>query len=300
MRKTPWLSSSYVVDVKIKVVHVDDADFNAVLKVGWLGDDHAVFTRWRKATAGFAADWGRSLCQRLEPSHTCITLVLYQKVGKIAAPVAMRRIPCQQCFGSGRKHTFKLPFENVEGRGVEIEGYVRARAQEGVDISQPSSQLSTTKSKNLSRSRSWLVNELSLTDSQNKSQSATFRSVDLSIDLCNDVPEHFYPLITDEEVYANILQRHPLDISLPLSAVRYLLEIPGDSHHFFIPMDRQLPEAEGGGGFVQTFLSLGLILNVTDADSFNPYGKWIVDHRVCDLPSVQLSVRKLVEDSAYD
>jgi len=148
----------------------------------------------------------------------------------------------------------------------------------------------------ISRSRSWLLqkNEISLSDSF----STTLPSVDLSLDFFGDIPNEFYPLITFVEVYSSVLKRHEEKIIVQNSAVRFLSDLPEDTTDFEIPLERQIPLADGGQGFVEVFLELGLLLATSSsAKESGDYSSWNIDGRLCELPALQEAIELVLQEA---
>lgn len=298
-------STLYLLDVKIRNVHIQDINFTTVLRVGWLGSDTATYTRWKKAHDG-TVGWKKPLVLRVEPRQEFISLVLFQKVGERSNPIAMKQIPLTQVVFESRvkrQFTFALEYlvDNYEG---EIQGSLRASPQEGVSALErdmnsyaPSSTVLAMDGSAMSRSRSWLLqkNEISLSDSF----STTLPSVDLSLDFFGDIPNEFYPLITFVEVYSSVLKRHEEKIIGQNSAVRFLLELPEETTDFEVPVEYQIPLADGGQGFVEVFLELGLLLATSRSSAIEPgdYSCWNIDGRLCELPALHDAIELVLQEA---
>lgn len=291
-------STLYLVDVKIKSVFIQDINFTTVLRVGWLGTETATYTRWKKAHNG-TVSWKKPLVLRVEPSQEFITLILYQKVGERSNAVAMKQMPCQICFEGPVKHQFNFPWDYlVNDFKGEIQGSIRASPQEGVSgiehhMSYAYAPSTTVMDASpISRSRSWLLqknNEISVTDSF-----STLPSVDLSLDFFGDVPNEFWPLITFVEVYTNVLKQHEDKILLQENAIRFLAELDPETTDFEIPLETQKTLGDGGQGFVQVFLELGLLLKKKEKPN---HSCWTVDDRLCELSSLQDAIEIFLQES---
>lgn len=306
---TSWNAPStlYLVDVKIKSVLIEGINFSTVLRVGWLGTEAATYTRWKKAHNG-SVSWKKSLVLRVEPSQEFITLVLYQKVGERSNAIAMKQMPCQVCFDGPIKHQFNFPWDYLaDGSQGEIQGSIRASPQ--ADLAgfehqmggsrsfahMNSSVMAMDGSPNMSRSRSWLLqknNTISLTNS-----CSTLPSVDLSLDFLPYVPNEFWPLITFVEVYTSVLKQHEDKLRLQDNAIQFLAALDPNTKEFEIPAENQKPLGEGGKGFVEVFLELGLLLNTSVSNETGVYSCWSIDDRVCELPSLQDAIEIFIQQN---
>lgn len=299
----------FIMDLKIRALTFTNVHFKSVLRIGWLGPEFSIHTNWKKTTfdgpGGCATiGWKSSLCQRVSPEQAQeITLVLYQKIGENQAPIGLRTLPCSQCFGSGRKHKFQFVLEKcippLEGQLV---GWVRAKPTQIQQDSRHGSY-ATRGSRDISRSRSWqmarVVPDISLTESV--SVSTANNSVDMSIDLHSEIPTVFCAMITMQEVYTSILRKHTHLLAQPTSALRYLLELPGDIEEFYLPEDRQWPaimknnSSKCEGGFLEIFMELGLLLKATRGQkSKKELCSWTINQQVCDLPALQDAIQSLI------
>jgi len=123
--------------VRIREVELTGDSFTPTLRVGWLSDDFAVFSRWKRVRHSIDRDgnvtwklgWKSSLVKWVSKSTETIAIVLFQKVGETEFPVAKREIPCRQVLNGqpGQKYKFRrLPLQELKGnaRGT-LSGWVR-------------------------------------------------------------------------------------------------------------------------------------------------------------------------------
>lgn len=315
MRSGDWNNSTtnnqFIVDVKIKSLTFTNVHFKSVLRIGWLGPEFSMHSNWKKTNLDGPGGcsqlgWKSSLCQRVTPEQAQeITLVVYQKVGENQIPIGIRTLPCAQCFGSGRKHKFQFSLEKcVPPLQGQLLGWVRAKPSA---VQDNRSYASVRGSRDISRSRSWQmarsVPDMSMTESV--SVSTANNSVDMSIDLHAEVPTKFCSMITMQEVYTNILRKHTHVFSQPTSALRFLLELPGDIDEFYLPEDRQWPPIKDTdddtteGGFLEIYMELGLLLKASRGHNKNrELCSWTINQQVCDLPALQDAIQSLIANEA--
>jgi len=181
--------------VRIQEVELTGDSSTPTLRVGWLGDDFAVFSRWKRVRHSIDRDgnvtwklgWKSSLVKWVSKSTETIAIVLFQKVGETEIPVAKREIPCRQVINGqpGQKYKFRrLPLQELKGnvRGT-LSGWVRCD-----EDSEESSELHGC--------------GMTVEKASTLSHFSTFAqpSVDMSIDLTMKMLEEYYPFIINTEL----------------------------------------------------------------------------------------------------
>eukprot|EP00494_Astrolonche_serrata_P030436 UN30703 len=232
-----WQGQRIDLTVKIKTINLNQMKFDSILRVGWLGDDVALYSSWKRSI-DCIAKWGSSdiLTKTVDvvPKYK-ICLVLQQKIGEQAVPVGIISIPAESSFNNeDSKIPFDLGIKTLEPLGGKAQGYIIATKES------PSSSVgpehSGSQSQTVTRSRSYGSRGKSHTGSN----MGTPRTKTESIDLVNEIPRKFYKIIPVREVYRKVVRKFKNDLTLEKSALRYLITVPPDERTFKIPQTNQI------------------------------------------------------------
>jgi len=288
-------SDGFLIEVKVKEVHVHDAEFYMQLRCGWLirggfdQDGCTQYTKWRASWNG-QIGWKKTMSNHIPINHSEVILVLYQKIGEQAHALCIQQLDCSKCLiSAGVKRKFDIPLQLQDNRRGTMSGWIRALEE----MQEP--ELDTF----ASRSRSYGLGTLlskqrrnqefpSYTDSYSNMSATASESVDLSIALDCAIPTKYFPLLTAKLVHKTILEKHPHLLNEPDSAVRFLTEVPNQITCFQIPAHRQRP-----ANYEAVFIELGLLRTRKGNEI-----EWKVDPKLVDFNALKETLTALLID--YD
>jgi len=241
--------------LRVSKIEFKGLDHTPILRIGWLNNEFSVFTHWKRVDGRRRKDgtmlntvgWKTSLTKWIPTTSRTLTLVLFQKVGGTESPVGYRTIPCEQIFDtSTQKHKFyDLPFAEMKASVVgTMSGWVRVESKEPTQDSSEKNWQSGVCSPDYGETIS-------------TASSTTPNSVDMSIDLTLEMPKEFYVLISEREVFANVLEKHK-DL---LKKNEFILNtiIDADPRLFNgIPIPKSFPNA--------LFMELGMLVDNPSQD----------------------------------
>jgi len=266
--------------VRIQEVELTGDSSTPTLRVGWLGDDFAVFSRWKRVRHSIDRDgnvtwklgWKSSLVKWVSKSTETIAIVLFQKVGETESPVAKREIPCRQIVNgkAGQKYKFRrLPLQELKGnvQGT-LSGWVRCDEE-----SEESSEL--------------YQYGMKVEKASTLSVSTTFTqpSVDMSIDLTMEMPREFYPFISDTDVFKSVFYKHICTLKENQWIFGIILEYP-QRLVAGVALPEQCP--------TDIFIELGMYKEENQKDSDTHTPMWQASQRLVDFDALQNAAREVL------
>jgi len=266
--------------VRIQEVVLTGDSFTPTLRVGWLSDEFSVFSHWKRVRDSTDRDgnvtwklgWKSSLVKWVSKSTETIAIVLFQKVGETESPVAKREIPCRQIINGkpDQKYKFRvLPLQELKGnvRGT-LSGWVRCDEE-----SEESSEFHN-------------VYGMKVEKESTISHSTTFThpSVDMSIDLTMEMPQEYYPFISDTDVFKTVFFKHISTLKQNQWIFGVILEYPNKLATGMI-----LPERCP----TDIFIELGMYKEEVGEGSDTHVPMWQASPRQVDFDALQIAAREV-------
>lgn len=213
----PETTSLRTMKIKIRELQFGGhlSEQNALLRIGWSSSHMSVYTRWKRVTEQGKVGWKNSLVQTVSSCVEEITLIIYQKVGFCEMPVGMRRVelPIHKVRDKCTcKFFFSLPVQEMRNSPqVLIAGEVKLCQSE--EKTKSPNVTSTNISNHTQRDKD-SHNNNTTTEGSTASMSTescagrSNASIDMSIDLTQDMPTVFFPLMSTQEIYGCVILKH--------------------------------------------------------------------------------------------
>jgi len=266
--------------VRIQEVELTGDSFTPTLRVGWLSDEFSVFSHWKQVRQSTDRDgnvtwklgWKSSLVKWVSKSTETIAIVLFQKVGETESPVAKREIPCRQIINGkpDQKYKFRrLPLQELKGNVLgTLSGWVRCdeESEESSELHQYG--MKVEKASTLSHSTTF-----------------TQPSVDMSIDLTMEMPEEYYPFISDTDVFKTVFCKHIGTLKENQWIFGIILEYPQR-----LAAGVVLPERCP----TDIFIELGMYKEESERGSDTHIPMWQASQRLVDFDALQNAAREVL------
>jgi len=190
----------YRMDLKIVELSVPGLEFCPKLRLGWSCDKFTTYTHWRNVVDG-KVSWNTPLSQHSDSPIKDSVLILYQKLNTAERAVGLQKVPnglMTAIVGNlDQKVTWKCQLEEMKKFRCEVNSWIRCtKINRNPELSAISSH---------EHSRSYRAGDMEFSVNTISTSVTAADSVDLSLDLTGDLPKVFFPIVTLEEVYFNLL-----------------------------------------------------------------------------------------------